>query len=118
MLCFFWRRIYKYQYKEFSFFLIGLNSIVSTLPQSEYTSRAVYSSLCLFLSIVYSVFQRCPTRHEIYISSRPIKLQKKVKIFKNFEITKFYKIFKNFKNSYTISKLSKNFKIIKFNFFY
>jgi hypothetical protein len=29
------------------------------------TSREVYSGLCLFLSIVYSVFQRCPTRDEI-----------------------------------------------------
>jgi hypothetical protein len=30
-----------------------------------YTSRDVYSGLCLFLSIVYSVFQSCPTRDEI-----------------------------------------------------
>jgi hypothetical protein len=51
--------------KEFCFSLIGLNSLFSTLPQSEYTSREVYSGLCLFLSIVYSVFQRCPTRDEI-----------------------------------------------------
>ena len=71
--------------KEFCFLLIGLNSIFSTLPQNEYTSRAVsiphvqwvylacseytsrevYSGLCLFLSIFYSVFQRCPTRDEI-----------------------------------------------------
>ena len=29
--------------KEFRFFLIGLNSIFPTLPQSEYTSREVYS---------------------------------------------------------------------------
>jgi hypothetical protein len=35
------------------------------LACSEYTSREVYSGLCLFLSIVYSVFQRCPTRDEI-----------------------------------------------------
>jgi hypothetical protein len=53
--------------KEFCFSLIGLNNIFSTLPQtqSEYTSREVYSGMCLFLSIVYSVFQRCPTRDEI-----------------------------------------------------
>jgi hypothetical protein len=31
--------------KEFCFFLIGLNSIFSTLPQSEYTSCEVYSGL-------------------------------------------------------------------------
>ena len=56
-------------------FLIGLNRIFSTLPQSEYTSSEVYSGLCLFLSIVYSVFQRCPTRDQRrdFISSRPIK---------------------------------------------
>jgi hypothetical protein len=51
--------------KEFRFFLLGLNSIFSTLSQSEYTSREVYSGLCLYLSIVYSLFQRCPTRDEI-----------------------------------------------------
>ena len=71
--------------KEFCFSLIGLNIIFSTLPQSEYTScavsiprmqwvypacseytsREVYSGLCLLLSIVYSVFQRCPSRDEI-----------------------------------------------------
>ena len=51
--------------KEFRFFLLGLNSIFSTLSQSEFTSREVYSGLCLYLSIVYSVFQRCPTRDEI-----------------------------------------------------
>jgi hypothetical protein len=50
--------------KEFRFFLIDLNSIFSTLPQSEYTSREVHSGLCLFLSIVNSVFQRCPTREK------------------------------------------------------
>ena len=58
MLCFFWRRIYKYQYKEFSFFLIGLNSIFSTLPQSEYTSRAVntprvrYIRACVYFCLL------------------------------------------------------------------
>jgi hypothetical protein len=31
--------------KEFRFFLIGLNRIFSTLPQSEYTLREVYSGL-------------------------------------------------------------------------
>ena len=39
---------------KFCFSLIGLNSIFSTLSQSEYT-----------LCEVYSVFQRCPTRDEI-----------------------------------------------------
>jgi hypothetical protein len=75
------RYIYLLNDKEFCFSLIGLNSIFSTLPQSEYTSRAVstsrlrYIRSCLFFFIVYSVFQRCPTRRD-FISSRPIKLQK------------------------------------------
>ena len=93
-------------------FLIGLNRIFSTLPQSEYTSREVYSGLCLFLSIVYSVFQRCPTRDQRrdFISSRPIKLQKRWNFLKFQNFTKFQNISKF---SYTISKCSKNFKIIK-----
>ena len=45
--------------------------------RSEYTSRDVYSGLCLFLSIVYSVFQRCPTRDEI---SFPVGQSAKSKI--------------------------------------
>jgi hypothetical protein len=64
--------------KEFRFFLIGLNSIFSTLPQSEYTSRAV---------------------------STPIKLQKRSKFLK---ISKFYNftifLFLN-QNFHKISKL-------------
>jgi hypothetical protein len=92
-------------------FLIGLNRIFSTLPQSEYTSREVYSGLCLFLSIVYSVFQRCPTRDQRrdFISSRPIKLQKRWNFLKFQNISKC---------SYTNSKCSKNFKIIKYFFFF
>jgi hypothetical protein len=52
-------------FKFSNFFSDCLDSIFSTLPQSEYTSREANSGLCLFLSIVYSVFQRCPTRDEI-----------------------------------------------------
>jgi hypothetical protein len=74
--------------KEFCFSLIGLNSIFSTLPQSEYTSYEVYSGLCLFLSIVYSVFQRCLTRDEI---SFPVEQSN----------------FKKGQNFHKISKLSK-----------
>ena len=80
--------------KEFCFSLIGLNSIFSTLPQSEYTSREVYSGLCLFLSIVYSVFQRCPTRDEI---SFPVS-QSNCKKRSKFSVSKFYKISKKIKN--------------------
>ena len=92
-------------------FLIGLNRIFSTLPQSEYTSREVYSGLCLFLSIVYSVFQRCPTRDQRrdFISSRPIKLQKRWKFSK---ISKHFKIFiYNF-------KMFKKFQNYKINYFF
>ena len=88
-------------------FLIGLNRIFSTLPQSEYTSREVYSGLCLFLSIVYSVFQRCPTRDQRrdFISSRPIKLQKRWKFSK---ISQNFKTFQNFHIQFqNVQKISK-----------
>ena len=103
--------------KEFCFSLIGLNSIFSTLPQSEYTSRVVsttsrevYSGLFLFLSIVYSVFQSCPTRDEI---SFPIGKSNCKKV-QNFKISKFklkkkkIKMFikcQNLQNCYKISKI-------------
>ena len=80
--------------KEFCFFLFGLNSIFSTLPQSEYTSHAVsiphvrYIRACVCcLFSVLTLFNQIRD----FISSRPIKLQK-VNIFKNFKISKFYKI--------------------------
>ena len=44
--------------KEFRFFLIGLNSIFSPLPQSEYTSRAVstprvrYLRTCVYFCLL------------------------------------------------------------------
>jgi hypothetical protein len=98
-------------------FLIGLNRIFSTLPQSEYTSREVYSGLCLFLSIVYSVFQRCPTRDQRrdFISSRPIKLQKRWKFSK---ISKFHKISKHFKIFIYNFKMFKKFQNYKINYFF
>jgi hypothetical protein len=85
--------------KEFCFSLICLNSIFSTLPQSEYTSRAVstphvrYIRACVYfclLSIVYSVFQRCPTRDEISFPVGQSNCKKRSKIFK------FQTFFKNF----------------------
>ena len=58
----------------------------------------VYSGLCLFLSIVYSMFQRCPDRRD-FISSRPIKLKKKDSKFQNFtKFQKFHIKFQNFQN--------------------
>ena len=77
--------------KEFCFSLIGLNSIFSTLPQSEYTSRGVYSVLCLFWSIVHSVFQRCPSRDEI---SFPVG-QSNCKKCQNFQKFQNFKILQN-----------------------
>ena len=78
------------------------------LSCSEYTSREVYSGLCLFLSIVYSVFQHCPTRDEISFPVGQSNCKKRSK-FQNF--IKFQKISKN---SYKISKISKNLKIYIF----
>jgi hypothetical protein len=60
------------------------------LACSEYTSREVYSSLCLFLSIVYSVFQRCPTRDEISFPVGQSNCKKRSKF------SKFQTFFKNF----------------------
>ena len=67
------------------------------LACSEYTSHEVYSGLCLFLSIVYSVFQRCPTRDEI---SFPV-VQSNCKKGQNFQK------FQNFKILQKIQKFKK-----------
>ena len=90
--------------KEFCFSLIGLNSIFSPLPQSEYTSRAVSTPRVRYIraSIVYSVFQRCPTRDKISFPVGQSNCKKKVKIFKNFKILQNLIFFKKF--SYKISK--------------
>ena len=78
------------------------------LACSEYTSR-----LCLFFSIVYSVFQRCPTRDEILFlvgqsnckkRSKFSKILKKIKNFqKNIKVIKLI-IFLKVKNFLKISK--------------
>ena len=88
-------------------FLIGLNRIFSTLPQSEYTSREVYSGLCLFLSIVYSVFQRCPTRDEISFPIGQSNGKKRSKFSKISKFQNFPKINFFLEISYKISKFSK-----------
>jgi hypothetical protein len=62
--------------KEFCFFLIGLNSIFSTLPKSEYTLRAVSAPRVRY-------FRACPPTNQSQDA-------KKVKIFK-FKISKFKK---------------------------
>ena len=84
--------------KEFRFFLIGLSSIFSTLPQSEYTSRAVstpcvrYIRACVYF---YLLSIRCfnaiqpETRFHFQSANQ---IAKKVDIFKNFKTSKFYKI--------------------------
>ena len=72
------------------------------LACSEYTSREVYSDLCLFLSIVYSVFQRCPTRDEISFPVGQSNCKKKSIFF----LLKFkiFKKFHQFQNCHHISK--------------
>ena len=109
--------------KEFCFLLIGLNSIFSTLPQSEYTSRAlsiprvqwvhlawgIFGPVSIFVYCLFGVSTLSNQRRN-FISSRPIKLQKKVNFFFKFKIFKTFHInvinFVNFK-IYKISKLSK-----------
>ena len=99
--------------KEFCFSLICLNSIFSTLPQSEYTSLAVsiprmqwvhltwgiFELMSIFVYCLFGVSTLSNQRRD-FISSRPIKLQKKVKILKisNF-FQKFHIKFQNFQNN-------------------
>jgi hypothetical protein len=62
-----------------------------TLPQSEYTLRAVSTPRMLVSIFVYCLFRVSTLSNERrdFISSRPIKLQKKVKILKFPNFTKF-----------------------------
>ena len=99
--------------KEFRFFLIGLNNIFSTLPQSEYTSRAVstphvkYIRACVYFCLLsircFNVIQP-ETRFHFQLANQIAKKGQnfqKFQIFKNFKfskISKFYKILQNFKN--------------------
>ena len=92
--------------KEFCFSLIGLNSIFSTLSQSEYTSRAVstprvmYIRACVYFCLLsircFNVVQP-ETRFHFQSANQ---IAKKGKKFQKFRI-KFQKI------SYKISKFSK-----------
>ena len=84
---------------------------------SEYTSREVYSGLCLFLSIVYLVFQRCPTKDEISFPVDQSNCKKRSKFSKISKFQNFTKFKKKIKMSYKISKSSKNFKIMILIFF-
>ena len=81
--------------KELCFSLIGLNSIFSTLPQSEHTSRAVstprvrYIRACVYfclLSIRCFNVVHPETRFHFQSANQ---ITKKVKIFKNLIISKF-----------------------------
>ena len=104
--------------KEFCFSLIGLNSIFSTLPQSEHTSRAVstprvrYIRACVYFCLLsircFNVVQ--PETRFHFQSANQIAT--KVKTFKNF--TKFHIKFKNFKKKYLKFKIfKKNSKLKK-----
>jgi hypothetical protein len=75
--------------------LIGLNSILSTLPQSEYTSRAVstprvrYIRACVYFFYCLFGVSTLSNQRQDFISSRPIKLQEKVKISNLYTIIDF-----------------------------
>jgi hypothetical protein len=81
--------------KEFRFFLIGLNSIFSTLPQSEYTSRAVstpgvrYNRACVYLCLLsircFNVVQP-ETRFHFQSSNQIAKKGQNFQKFLNFKI--------------------------------
>ena len=110
--------------------LIGLNSIISTLPQSEYTSRAVstprvrYIRACVYFCLLsiwcFNVVQPETRFHFQSVN----QIAKKVKISKFYKISKkkiqkfhikFHKFFINFINFkiYKISKCSSYFHTIR-----
>jgi hypothetical protein len=107
-------------HKEFCFSLIGLNSIFSTLPQSEYTSRAVstprvrYIRVCVYFCL-FSI--RCfsdvqpETRFHFQSANQIAKMVKMDQKFQNFKIIKlnFYFFFKvqNFQKNSKFLKISK-----------
>ena len=116
--------------KEFCFSLTGLNSIFSTLPQSEYTSRAVstprvrYNRGCVYFCLLsircFNVVQP-ETRFHFQSANQIAKKGQffflKFKIFKkfhknviNFINFKFIK-FQNFQKFHKISKFSSYFNI-------
>ena len=96
--------------KEFCFSLIGLNSIFSTPPQSEYTSRAVstprvrYIRACVYFCLLsircFKVVQ--PETRFHFQSANQI-----VKKVKNFKISKFYKLKKKKNQNYKKKKFLK-----------
>jgi hypothetical protein len=112
--------------KEFCFSLIGLSNIFSTLPQSEHTSRAVSIPRVQWVHLAWGIFElvsnfiyclfgvsTLSNQRRDFISSRPIKLQEKVNILKNFKISKFYK-FQNFQTFHIkYQNFPKIFKTIK-----
>ena len=111
--------------KEFCFSLTGLNSIFSTLPQSEYTSRAVstprvrYNRGCVYFCLLsircFNVVQLETRFHFQSANQIPKKGQNFQKFhikFQNFQNYNF--CFKKFKIFQKISKCSSYFKILIF----
>ena len=97
--------------KEFCFSLIGLNRIFSTLPQSEYTSRAVSTPRVRYIrACVYFCLLSIRCFNVVHPETR-FHFQSANQIFKKFQN---YKIncclkFKIKKKKLKISKISKNF---------
>ena len=108
--------------KEFCFSLIGLNSIFSTPPQSEYTSRAVstprvrYIRACVYFCLLsircFNVVQP-ETRFHFQSANQMVKKGQNFQKFQNFKIfqkliffQKFHIKFQNFpkKNNHNIKK--------------
>ena len=101
--------------KEFCFSLIDLNSIFSTLPQSEYTSRVVstprvrYIGACVYCCLwtirCFNVVQqekRCHFQSAIKLPKKKLKFSK---------ISKF----QNFTKTFFFSEISYSFKIFQKN---
>jgi hypothetical protein len=100
--------------KEFCFSLIGLNRIFSTLPQSEYTSRAVSTPRVRYIrACVYFCLLSIRCFNVVHPETR-FHFQSANQIFKKFQN---YKI--NFCLKFKIKKKIKNFKNFKkFQFFF
>jgi hypothetical protein len=99
--------------KEFCFSLIGLNSIFSTLPRSEYTSREVYSGLSIFVYCLFGVLgYNCFIIFQDYLNIKILKYDENFEILWNFWVLKFYKfwnLYKIYKNLWNFLKIL-NFK--------
>jgi hypothetical protein len=105
-------------YQNFEYIDCDIWVIEVYLACSEYTSREVYSGLCLFLTIVYSVFQRCPTRDEISFPVGQYIQQNRLQLFYHFSRLFKYQNVEIWWKFWNLMKFLKILKFIKFITFF